>query len=447
MKKSLLMLLVLLFVVPTFAQKKAIEDVKYRRSSLHLILVTTDDPILKEAEVMKSWKNYPFPDKYDQHSVDLITFPAGKPGVSFFEFATNYANGTKKFPTTIAELQKMKKEGDENKGYTDALKLKIEAKIKEEKLAHKLLEKWFMIQPDGSCNMSLIQDRGRYNATELEALDADKTTRGAAILADAGEELISNTFVQFCKLDFYDNEPIAKFFLMLTTAIANFAPGGDAAIAAAKVAYDLAKNGYSARTQALLYQINWNDSIQAEFYQCWINDKTIDYEKFQALPFDMKYIGSEISTSTAADPFADLKKAFGADKKVMSEEKLIDLTVVRNIDKLFTKMQKKYEVFRPKFPVLTNPPLTAQIGLKEGLKGGEQFELLETSWNDKLGKRQYVRKGIVKVDKKQIWDNRYNAGEAPENLKIDKKTGEPIMSTLLSKSKAAYPGMLLRQIK
>jgi len=46
-------------------------------------------------------------------------------------------------------------------------------------------------------------------------------------------------------------------------------------------------------------------------------------------------------------------------------------------------MQATYEVFKPKFPVLTNPPLTAGFGLKEGLKGGEKFELLETVWNEK----------------------------------------------------------------
>jgi hypothetical protein len=131
----------------------------------------------------------------------------------------------------------------------------------------------------------------------------------------------------------------------------------------------------------------------------------------------------------------------------VNEKNLIELTVVRNLDKLFTTMQQKYEVFKPKFPILTNPPLTAQFGMKEGLKGGEKFELLEPVWNNKTNKREYKRVGIVKVDKKQIWDNRYNAGEIPQNPQVDKKTGESIQATLLSKNKVAYPGMLLRQMK
>ena len=438
MKKILFVSFALMIVVSAFAQKKQIDDTKYRRSSLHLILLTTDDPILKEEEVMQSWSHYPFPDKYNEHSINLRTFPAGKPGVSFFEFAKKVASGEGDLlPTTLAGLKKMKEDTD-GKAYIAALKTKVEDKITEEKLAHQLLEKWFGIQPNGKTDWSLIQERGCYNATETDASMAFLTTRGSAMLADAGAELISNTFVSFCKLDFYENEPIAKFYLILAEAISKFIPGGDAAVSAAQIAYEATKNGYSARTLALLYKLDWNDSIRAEFMNCY-NGEIFDYQKFQSLPFRLAFVGSDVSTSTAINPF-------GASKE-LNESKLIDLTVVRNIDKLFTKMQSKYEVFRPKFAVLTNPPLTAEFGMKEGLKGGEQFEILMPVWNEKTLKLEYKRQGIVKVDKKQIWDNRYNAGETPEKPQIDKKTGEPIRSTLLTKSKVAAPGMLLRLIK
>jgi hypothetical protein len=257
-------------------------------------------------------------------------------------------------------------------------------------------------------------------------------------LEDAGEELIGNTFVQFCKMDFYENEPIARFSMMLANAIAAFSGPAEGTVrAAARTAYEVSKDGYSARAMALLYKLNWNDSILAEFYNCWIAENKLDYQKFQALPFNMVFVGADVSTSTAVAPFG-----FNVDEK-----KLIELTVVRNLDNLFTKMQQNYEVFKPKFPVISNPPLEAQLGMKEGLKGGEKFELLEPVWNEKLNKREYKRVGIVTIDKKQVWDNRYNAGETPENPQVNKKTGEPITATLLSKNKAAYPGMLLRQMK
>jgi len=436
MKRFFLFLMMICIAMPVFAQKKEIEDTKYRRSSLHIVLVTTDDPILKESEVMKSWENYPFPEKYNQHEVDLKTFAAGKPGVSFFEFATNYVNGTYQLSNKISNLKKMLEDID-NKAYTLALIEKVNKKIDEEKLAHKLLEKWFNIQPDGTADISLIKARGAYNATEMQALEASQTTRGLAILQDAGEELIGNTFVSFCKIDFYENEPIEKFKLMISNAIVSLLLGEQTTSSIAEIAYEAAKEGYSARTMAMLYKLNWNDSIMAQFYDCWVGEDKIDYDKFQSLLFDMVFIGADISTSRANAPFG-----FNVDEK-----NLIDLTIVRNIDNLFAKMQANYEVFKPKFPVLTNPPLTAEFGMKEGLKGGEKFQLLEPVWNDKKNQREYKLIGIVKVDKKQIWDNRYNAGEESENKQVNKKTGEPIISTLLTKNKAAYPGMLLRQTK
>jgi hypothetical protein len=419
------------------AQKKQIEDAKYRRSSLHLVLVTTDDPILKEAEVIKAWDDYPFPDKYNEHSIDFSIMRAGKPGVSFFEFATKYVSGEYKFPTTLKDLKQLQNNLNE-KAYTQELIKVIEEKMVEERVAHKFLEKWFQIQPDGSCSMELIKRRGCYNATEIQALEASLTQRGKALLEDAGEELIGNTFIQFCKLDFYENEPIAKFSLMVANAIAALSGDlGESMKALAEIAYETTKNGYSARVQASLFKLNWNDSIMAQFYNCWINETKLDYDKFNALPFNMVFVGSDISTGNAITPFGIS----------LNEEKLINLTVVRNIDNVFTKMQANYEVFKPKVLILSNPPILAECGMKEGLKGGEKFQLLEQIWNENTNRREYRSVGIVKVDKKQIWDNRYYAGETPENRPVDKNTGEPITGTLFTKNKLAYPGMLLRQIK
>ena len=60
---------------------------------------------------------------------------------------------------------------------------------------------------------------------------------------------------------------------------------------------------------------------------------------------------------------------------------------------------------------------------------------------------KWKRKGVIKVDKKKIWNNLYTVGEEP----LD-KNGEPIKSdnevkfTHFKGGKGFYPGMLLRQI-
>ena len=93
----------------------------------------------------------------------------------------------------------------------------------------------------------------------------------------------------------------------------------------------------------------------------------------------------------------------------------------------------------------TGFPITAKIGLKEGIAGGDKYEVLEQEL-DAEGKTKYVRKGIVKVDKKQIWDNRFVAGEvqAVDSIASNKPK---IDRTLFKGAKNYYAGMLIRQIK
>jgi hypothetical protein len=50
------------------------------------------------------------------------------------------------------------------------------------------------------------------------------------------------------------------------------------------------------------------------------------------------------------------------------------------------------------------------------------------------------------VDKKGVWDNRYNAGGKSEKEQVDKE-GKPIVATKFSGGKKVMPGMLLKQVK
>ena len=78
--------------------------------------------------------------------------------------------------------------------------------------------------------------------------------------------------------------------------------------------------------------------------------------------------------------------------------------------------------------------------LKEGLEAGDRYEVLEQVMDDN-GKTKYVRKGTIKVEKGQIWDNRFTEGDekADPKQKIDR--------TFFDGGKDYYPGMLIRQIK
>jgi hypothetical protein len=382
------------------------DDFNYRRSSLSMVFVDNYKFDVKDT-IVKIWNEYPFPDKYDKHDIPFKVASLG-----------NEALDTK---GTFALVT----------GKTD-IQAKIDSVIEAEHIGRQLVAKWFNRSDDGTFNMELIQQRGHYNASELDAGIAQQNTRGKALLADAGEELLNNTFVSFTQFMFFNNELVAALVRDVAYEVAN---GQNALVQvaakkAADILYDKTKDGKTLFSKTWLYKLVWNEEVAATFYQnAWDNPA-----EFDKMDFKLELVGVQNNSSTVL--FA-LDGAINAIKKVE----------VRNIDNVYAELQKKYDVFKPKVAVLTAPdPLTAQIGMKEGLTGGEKFEVLEMTQDPETGRTKYVRVGTTSVDKKLVWDNRYNGGEAPES-EIIGKDGNPITATSFKKVGKAQPGMLLRQIK
>lgn len=402
---TILTLITILSVSQLFSQKKT-ENVDYRRSSLNMVLIESAEFDNKD-KVMKSWNNYVIPDKYNDHSVEVGSMDPTKYDVSAAE----------------------KKE--------DEMPLRIDEYIIETDLARKLVAKWFNVTANGM-DMKLVQERGFYNATEMDAALASGQARGLASLGDAGKELISKTFVTFSKLNFVPNEIAAKVILNAAIIAANKIPipgASQSARVAADLAYDKAKEGYSVWTNTWLYQLDWNDSIASEFWNVWNKKEAFDNADF----FKLKYIGKKSSSSLVT---FSLKKGEGQ----RTEEQIIDLATVRNIDNVFGKLQKEYDAFKPAIPVLSTGPIMAQIGLKEGIEAGDKFEVLEMNWDSKTGTTAWKKIGVCSVDKKlPIWDNRY----APGMDKVEQKDedGKVVNATTFSGSKKIQVGMLLKQLK
>ena len=387
-------------------------EIKYRISSLHTILIESDRFPYKDT-VLRAYYNAPFPDKYNEHTIGEKSF---NPNL--------YRTGST--------------------SQNDDYKSIIDNYFSVNKIANKLVAKWFDRKADGTMDMNLIGQRGSYNATEMAAKIASNSARGSASLADAGEELIGNTFVVVSKLNFVSNEYAAAIIREAAYAAASRLPYEalqQIAQAIADQVYEKTKEGYSVWTTSYLYKLKWNDSIAAVFYNdLWMDQNTKDTarrSKFDNTSiFGMEYVGSEKSSSLVTFSL----------KETRTEEKTVEIATVRNIDAVYAKLQKKYDIFKTKTPLYTGFPITAKIGLKEGIQGGDKYEVLEQTL-DADGKTKYVKKGIIKVNKNQIWDNRFVAGEKQmadssiinENQKIDR--------TLFKGGKNYYAGMLIRQIK
>lgn len=449
--KVMIMLIFLSIISTSFAQKKKLEglDLKYRRSSLHTILVESKNFPQKET-VLNAYYTAPFPSKYNNHSLaessfDPSLYPVveGDKLIGINRKGVVNGNGKAKKKKKLGFLKTLTKAATADTSAAAVMAKELPTIInkyfKKNKIANQMVAKWFNRQEDGSFDMSLIAERGYYDATEMEASIAKSTTRGTASLADAGEELIKNSFVVVSKMNFVSNEIIAAAILVtskaLATKIKNAIAQKIANIAADKI-YKKTREGYSVWTTAYLYQLEWNDSIAAVFYNdYWIDASNLDSlkkEKFDMSDlFSLKLVGKEKSTNLVMFSLKEQK----------TDEQLVEKATIRNIEKVYNKLQKKYDVFKTKTPLYSGDPITARIGMKEGLKGGEKFEVFEQIIDSKTGLTKYVSKGKITVNKKKIWDNRYNAGDESEIENPD------ITATHFKGGKNLYSGMLIKQLK
>lgn len=442
----MLLLAMALIGVVYVAKARDAEAPKYQRSSLHMVLLTTDEPQLAGVEdfssyLDKSWQSYPFPDKYNEHRIGFTKAFGGSPKGSFIGIINQFKDGFDGL--TIQDAKDLMDKLSSSKEYNESLVQAIDALSEKNKIGNMLLRKWFNIKDDGSWDSKLIYERAAYNASQAAVAEANATTRGIQGILDQGEDLISNTFVTFSKLSFYPNEPVAAFTRDLALFISTQLPGPARTIAAASAtaAYQATYKGYTALTTTALYKLDWDEEVKAAFYGMFKDNNKIDMKKFNAYNFKLSLVGIDKAASTTMDALGGLGEIVGLENAKPTDE-LIKQTIIRNIDKILAKMQRSYEVFAPVSQIISLNPLMADMGMKEGLEGGESFNLLEPQLNPETNKVEWKSVGVVKVDKKQIWDNRYSLTEEA------KKAAEEstLKGTVLSANKKAAMGMVVKQV-
>ena len=247
----------LVLCVPFRAQAQDAPD--YRRNSLAMMLVYHPEDEFGN-EIFKAFDSLPVPDKYDDHSLrvrvinnDNIT------GVQ--RNKTGFNKATYGHALTAAEIK-------ENA-------MKMEQLLNESQAGRQMVAQWFGFHgttlSDATFNTDLVQQRGQYNANDVDVALALQTTRGLASLSDAGEELIKNTFVLINDITYITAEQeaqAAKVAMGVIGGLFDGLTGGSAGRDLAKVGGAIADSftGFKVKTHSYLFQLEWNDSIAAIFY-------------------------------------------------------------------------------------------------------------------------------------------------------------------------------------
>lgn len=328
----------------------------------------------------------------------------------------------------------------------------ISSFIKQVQLGKKIVAKWFnRDKQTGGFNMELIKERGNYNATVADVNVAKQQIRGLSLLEDAGERLISHTYLVMNDIYYVDKSnrwQILKDGLNFATSLAEpWLLGGDVSVtnndnpfesSCAWLYGGLLDNikGFRVKVTSYLFRLKWDDEIAQQFYsQLYTENPNIDSDKIKGFNesrglFEMEYVGKVENTSSKTSVFG-----------VKTNEDLIKKVCTRALDKNLADLQHSFSDFRIKAPLVSLSPLKAYIGMKEDIDEESRYEVLEPQL-DELGKIKYKRAGIIKPIKGKIWDNRYMATEEGvieatlNGTEFQKVSGGDF-----------YPGMLIREIK
>ncbi|MBQ9672157.1 MAG: hypothetical protein IJV34_04825 [Prevotella sp.] len=348
----------------------------YRRSSIYSVLVNHTDQQFAN-EIKEAFLQIPVPDKFNDHnlSVKVLNMNTKLSG----------AGSQKENPTITAFLN-------------------------DNKVASRLVGRWFNRDSyTGQCDMELVKERGLYNATEFDKQLAMRSARGVAMLQDAGEDLIGNTFVLVNDIRYVDKNKGAKTAGSVLKVLGSIA----AAYTGTQID-DLTDNigdmvetikGFKVKINTFLYRLEWTDEQAGIFYkdQYTPNPNAAKRANFEAGRgnYKLKYVG-KVESSGGTTSFMGINE----DEPVVMVRKACQ----RAIDENVVDLQRNYEEFRTKSPLLSVEPLTAYVGMKEGVTAKTKFEVLEVVEMEN-GTHKYNRVGVIEPIENLIWDNRYMAVE------------------------------------
>ncbi len=393
------------FIVCLFAivSLSAQEVGKYRRSSIYSICVSHDKEKYA-SEISDVFVSMPTPDKYNNHDLDI------------------------KLVSSMS-----KKESEKN----------ITEFLESNDIAKGVVALWFNRNPEtGECDVEKISERGLYDADYFDVELSKLSIRGEAMLKDAGEELIKNTFVLVNDIRYVDKEKSAKVASGILKGLGSIAGAffGSSVTKLANTVGDVVEDirGFRVIVTSYLYQLEWNDEVAGKFYNdYYISKGEVNPDKVVAFnadneTFKLRFIGAK-KVDSGETSYEGVFQPIDMIRKVCT----------RSIDKSVLELQKTYEQFQVKTPIYSvDPEITAKIGMKEGVTEKSRYEVLETYMTED-GLTKYKRVGVIKPISGKIWDNRYMATE--ENT-----LGSDLKETSFSKvsGRAEFlPGMLIREIK
>ena len=312
------------------------------------------------------------------------------------------------------------------------------------RIAMQCAEKWFF-DKEGNYTEEVIAERGLLNvsAAEREVARHSAAAQQKLLREIDLDELIGNTFVVVSRFSYKPKEALIEDRMMPLYAAAQYDESGYGTLGLRFLEMTLKASlgaGYYVTVDSYLFRLRWNDEIKGAFFNLWDDQGCLDHDKFMnSNLFSLQFIGNERAWAKTRAGYFD----------GYSESELIYLAAEDAVDAVLAKFEKKYDQFKTKTPLIVRQDPHKQgrkgriygvaLGTRDGLKGGEVFEVLEKvvkPQKDGSFTTTYVKHGVLSVNKRHVWDNSADNADTPEEEQMTRLTGKG--------REMYYEGMLLR---
>ncbi len=425
---------------------KKVSGNKYLRNSVCLMMMTdksvdeTKRPILENAFFNAKWNN-----KYNNHNIanedrvidpDLLTITdediaafnmVCQPTDQFLSLKNSGSPAPKQkyyneamTQITRSLMSEMAKQYSENGKTTIDTVIRLNVArmatkfLNEHDVAKKLLDKWFFSYNQYSD--TLIIERGLMNVTP-EELAVAKASREAydKLVSEKVDflELVGNTFVVVTRYCYKDKHGVLADRLLPLRVAAQYDSSGYGAMGLklAEMAIKASTpDGYYVTVDSYLFRLRWNPAIEETFGNLFDNNtgafKTADFAA--CTDFALEFIGNERAWV----------RTQGKESRDMTDDELTYLAAQKAVNAVLAKFEAKYDQFKTKTPLIirqsepdkkgkTEQLYTVALGSRDGLEGGEVFDVLELKMKGEEGAEvtKYNKVGELVVDKKRIWNN------------------------------------------
>lgn len=375
--------------------------------------------VVSQQQVPASLSKGLIPSTYNRNALTVIVLDNG----------CNYLSDIKQASATVVIPEKY----DDNTLATKVLKsgsdaTEILSVINQSNLGNQILSTWFSRSSEGDFNMTLIAERGLYNATADDMIRASASKIGMDKIKDAGKALVDNSYIQV--IEFKNVISMKEYYDLQDDANLKYAKQNNTVYKPV----DRTRNGWKGSCVSYLFKID-PAYMEVLFNEMWIysdDSRAVRAEKkalFDKTKFNFSFVMSV--TADAEGTQSNPNALTGLPVQLKREElftKLVNSGVVHSL----YAFETKYEPFKVKTSVFAVRPVQAKIGTKEGLGTDQRFFVLENTMNSK-GEIEAKRQGVVFVKK------------VANNAVVATSVNVPMSRFYQTAGKRLEPGMTMQQ--